>query len=63
MQTSIYAYDIQRLHARLGIYHDLIAGSYLVDRLLDEQKPALLNVSQFAAEEFTPSYLRKLGTR
>ncbi|QFT22239.1 hypothetical protein FIV02_11725 [Pseudomonas sp. THAF187a] len=63
MQATIYAYDIQRLHARLGIYHDLIAGSYLVDRLLDEQKPALLNVSQFPAEEFTPSYLRKLGTR
>ncbi|BAN46964.1 DUF1329 domain-containing protein [Metapseudomonas resinovorans] len=63
MQTSIYAYDIKRFHARLGIYQDLIAGSYLVDRLLDGQKPALLNASQWAQEEFSPGYLRKLGTR
>ncbi|MFJ2548802.1 DUF1329 domain-containing protein [Pseudomonas sp. NPDC087612] len=63
MQTSVYAYEIQRFHARLGIYHDLIAGSYLVDRLLDEQKPAKLNASNFAADEFTPGNLRKLGTR
>ncbi|WP_068826419.1 DUF1329 domain-containing protein [Pseudomonas sp. BMS12] len=63
MQTSIYAYDIQRFHARLGIYQDLIAGSYLVDRLLDDQKPALLNVSKWSDDMFTPANLRKLGTR
>ncbi|MNQ14936.1 hypothetical protein D3C85_278960 [compost metagenome] len=63
MQTSIYAYDIQRFHARLGMYHDLIAGSYMVDRLLDEQKPALLNASAFSPSDFTPGNLRKLGTR
>ncbi|MDH4570963.1 DUF1329 domain-containing protein [Pseudomonas sp. BN414] len=63
MQTSIYAYDMQRFHARLGMYHDLIAGSYMVDRLLDEQKPALLNASGFNSSDFTPGNLRKLGTR
>lgn len=63
LQTSIYAYDLQRFHARLGIYHDLIAGSYLVDRLLDNQQAALLNASNFSGEEFTPGHLRKLGTR
>ncbi|MGQ7957776.1 DUF1329 domain-containing protein [Pseudomonas sp. SP16.1] len=63
MQTSIYAYDMQRYHARLGIYHDLLSGSYMVDRLLDEQKPARLNVSQFTHDDFTPGNLRKLGTR
>ena len=63
MQTSIYAYDMQRFHARLGMYHDLIAGSYMVDRLLDEQKPALLNASNFSSSDFTPGNLRKLGTR
>ncbi|AOE83859.1 DUF1329 domain-containing protein [Pseudomonas sp. TCU-HL1] len=63
MQTSIYAYDLQRFHARLGMYHDLIAGSYMVDRMLDEQKPALLNASNFSASDFTPGNLRKLGTR
>ncbi|MBM7060349.1 DUF1329 domain-containing protein [Pseudomonas sp. UL073] len=63
MQTSIYAYDLQRFHARLGMYHDLIAGSYMVDRLLDGQKPALLNASKFTASDFTPGNLRKLGTR
>ncbi|MCY1525319.1 hypothetical protein D9M68_602950 [compost metagenome] len=63
MQTSIYSYDTQRFHARLGMYHDLIAGSYMVDRLLDEQKPALLNTSTFTSSDFTPGNLRKLGTR
>ncbi|WP_337157347.1 DUF1329 domain-containing protein [Pseudomonas putida] len=63
MQTSVYAYDIQRFHARLGLYHDLIAGSYMVDRLLDGQTPAKLNASNFSADEFTPGNLRKLGTR
>lgn len=63
MQTSIYAYDLQRFHARLGMYHDLIAGSYMVDRLLEKQKPALLNASTFTASDFTPGNLRKLGTR
>ncbi len=63
MQTSIYAYHIERFHSRLGIYHDLIAGSYLVDRMLVDQKPAKLNASNFVDEEFTPGNLRKLGTR
>lgn len=63
MQTSIYAYDIQRFHARLGVYHDLIAGSYLVDRMLVDQKPAKLNASNFVDDDFTAGNLRKLGTR
>jgi len=63
MQTSIYAYEMQRYHARLGIYHDLIAGSYLVDRMLIDQKPAKLNATAFTEDEFTPGNLRKLGTR
>ena len=63
MQTSIYAYELQRYHARLGIYHDLIAGSYLVDRMLIDQKPAKLNATAFTEDEFTPGNLRKLGTR
>jgi hypothetical protein len=63
MQTSVYAFDIQRFHARLAIFQDLIAGSYLVDRLLVDQKPALLNVSKWGAEEFSAAHLRKLGTR
>jgi hypothetical protein len=63
MQTSVYAYDMQRYHARLGVYHDLIAGSYMVDRLLVDQQPALLNASNFQVGDFTPSNLRKLGTR
>ncbi|WLD65528.1 DUF1329 domain-containing protein [Pseudomonas sp. OVF7] len=63
MQTSIYAYDMQRYHARLGIYHDLIAGSYMVDRMLLDQKPAKLNANNFVDDDFTPGNLRKLGTR
>ena len=63
MQASIYAFDIERFHARIGIYHDLIVGSYLVDRMLVDQKPAKLNTSNFVEEDFTAGNLRKLGTR
>ncbi|MCY1508075.1 hypothetical protein D9M68_423740 [compost metagenome] len=63
MQTSIYAYDIQRFHARLGMYHDLIAGSYMIDRLHADQKPVRLDASNFSPSDFTPGNLRKLGTR
>jgi hypothetical protein len=45
------------------MYHHLIAGSYWVAGLLLDHQPALLNASSFEASDFTPSNLRKLGTR
>ncbi|MDH4555909.1 DUF1329 domain-containing protein [Pseudomonas sp. BN417] len=61
MQTTVYAYDLNGFQARVAIFHDLIAGSYLADRLLDGQRPAKLNSSDIEADYFTTANLRKLG--
>ncbi|WP_028630388.1 DUF1329 domain-containing protein [Metapseudomonas resinovorans] len=60
-QTSVYAYEIQAFHARVAIYQDLIAGSYLADRLVNGLAPARLNDAAFDASYFTAGNLRKLG--
>lgn len=63
MQASIYAYELQAYHARVAIYHDLIAGSYLTDRLINEGEAPRLNDAEYGEEYFTASNLRKLGRR
>ena len=61
MQTTAYAYDLQGFQARVAVFHDLIAGSYLTDRLLNGKPPAKLNSSDYEADYFTVANLRKLG--
>ncbi|WP_374439315.1 DUF1329 domain-containing protein [Pseudomonas panipatensis] len=61
MQTSLYAYDIQMNQARIALFHDLIAGSYLADRMSNEQKPAELNTATYDNDYFTAANMRKLG--
>ncbi|HBP1357939.1 TPA: DUF1329 domain-containing protein [Pseudomonas aeruginosa] len=62
VQTWVYAYEIQAFHARVAVYHDLIAGSYLVDRMVNGMGgTARLNDSKFDAGYFTAGNLRKLG--
>lgn len=61
MQASIYAYELQAFHARVAVYHDLIAGSYLADRLINDQNAPKLNDSDFDASNFTVASLRKQG--
>ncbi|MOA63101.1 hypothetical protein D3C78_1887120 [compost metagenome] len=52
---------MQGFQARVAIFHDLIAGSYLTDRLLNGKPPAKLNSSDYEADYFTVANLRKLG--
>ncbi len=61
IQTSVYAYEVEAFHARVAIYHDLLAGSYLADRLVNGLAPARLNDATFDASYFTAASLRKLG--
>lgn len=62
MQTSVYAYEVQAFHARVAVFHDLIAGSYLVDRLVNGMgATARLNDARFDAGYFSAGNLRKLG--
>ncbi|TPQ38791.1 DUF1329 domain-containing protein [Cupriavidus pinatubonensis] len=62
MQSSFYAYDIKRYYPAAAFYHDLIAGSYLADRLTNEGKPVRLNSSpQFNEAYFSPDSIRSAG--
>jgi hypothetical protein len=62
LQSTIYAYDLQGFHAGAAVYHDLTAGSYLADRLINDQSQPRLNASgALDASYFTPANLRKLG--
>lgn len=62
VQTSVYAYEVQAFHARVAVFHDLIAGSYLVDRLVNGMgATARLNDARFDAGYFSAGNLRKLG--
>lgn len=62
LQSTIYAYDLQGFHAGAAVYHDLTAGSYLADRLINDQSQPRLNDSgALDASYFTPANLRKLG--
>ncbi|MDN6860772.1 DUF1329 domain-containing protein [Pseudomonas sp. CAN2814] len=61
MQTTVYAYDIQVNQARVALYHDLIAGSYLADRMANEQAAPKLNSADYDANYFTAANMRKLG--
>ncbi|WP_425327598.1 DUF1329 domain-containing protein [Pseudomonas nitroreducens] len=61
MQTTVYAYDIQVNQARVALFHDLIAGSYLADRMANEQPAPKLNSADYDANYFTAANMRKLG--
>ncbi|MCP1618107.1 uncharacterized protein DUF1329 [Pseudomonas sp. SLBN-26] len=61
IQTSVYAYEVEAFHARVAVYHDLLAGSYLADRLVNGLAPARLNDADYDASYFTAANLRKLG--
>lgn len=62
LQSSFYAYDAHRYYPALTFYHDLIAGSYLADRLTNAGKPARLNGStQFNEAYFSPDSIRGAG--
>lgn len=62
MQASLYAYDARSYYPAVAFYHELIAGSYLADRLTNEGKPVRLNSSpQFNEAYFSPDSIQGSG--
>ena len=60
--ASVYAYDAHRYYPAAVFYQDLIAGSYMADRLTNESKPVRLNSSaQFNEAYFSPDSIRSMG--
>lgn len=62
MNNTVYAYDAQTVWPHLAVYHDLVSGSYIADRLTNEQKPVMLvDDGSLKEEQFSPDMLRGAG--
>ena len=49
---------------RVQVYHDLRAGAYIAERLINDSKPMFYDVSPVkGASYFSPTSVRKLGRR
>lgn len=59
LQTTFYAYDTQSYQPGPSIYHDLISGAYLVDRLTNENTPIRFSDLSLDPNDFTPATVRK----
>lgn len=62
MNHSIYAYDAQAMWPHVAVYHDLISGTYIADRLTNQQKPVILiDDGSLKEDQFSPDMLRGAG--
>ncbi|MGH8807937.1 MAG: DUF1329 domain-containing protein [Noviherbaspirillum sp.] len=62
MVNFYYAYDLQGYHAGVALYHDLLSGAYMADRLINEQRNApRLNTGELNSSNFTPDAARQGG--
>ena len=62
MINYFYAYEMQAYHAGVAVYHDLVDGAYVADRLVNEQPDGeKLNAGGLSAADFTPDAARRGG--
>jgi hypothetical protein len=61
MVNLIYAYELEGYHARVAVYHDLLSGAYMADRLINEQKAPKLNTGELNDSNFTAEAARQEG--
>lgn len=62
MINYYYAPKMEAFHAGVAVYHDLVSGAYMADRLLNEQpKGVLLNSGNLTPDDFTPDAVRRTG--
>jgi hypothetical protein len=62
--NNIYDYHGQAYIRRVQMYHDLVAGAYIAERLINDGKPMLYDINPVkGAAYFSPSNIRKLGKR
>jgi len=64
LTNTIYDYGGQAYARRAQMYHDLRAGAYLAERLINDSAPMLYDVNPVKGPaHFSPSNIRKLGKR
>ena len=62
--NSIYEYHGEAYVRRAQMYHDLRAGAYITERLVNDSKPLLYDINPVKGPAyFSPSNVRKLGRR
>lgn len=62
MNHTVYAFDAQTVWPHLAVYHDLLSGSYIADRLTNEQKPVvLIDDGSVKESQYSPDMLRGAG--
>lgn len=62
MINYFYAYEAKTWQAAIGLYHDLLTGSYLAFNLVSEQKSSYtLNTGKIKAGDFGSEAARRLG--
>jgi hypothetical protein len=64
LTNNIYDYSSQAYVRRAQMYHDLRAGAYIAERLINDSAPMLYDIKPVRGPSyFTPSNIRKLGKR
>jgi len=62
MINYFYAYEMQAFHAGVAVYHDLVDGAYVADRLINAQPDGVkLNQGGLTPGDFTPDAARRGG--
>ncbi len=62
--NNIYEYNGEAYVRRVQMYHDLRAGAYIAERLINDSAPMLYDVSPVKGPAyFSPTNVRKLGRR
>ncbi|WP_251701943.1 DUF1329 domain-containing protein [Metapseudomonas boanensis] len=59
--NTYYAYGAKLFHSGVTVYHDLVSGAYLADRLTNEIDPPLVNGDRLKPFMFTTDLLRQSG--
>ena len=62
--NNIYDYNGEAYVRRAQMYHDLRAGAYIAERMINDSSPLLYDVNPVKGPaHFSPSNVRKLGRR
>ena len=62
--NTLYEYETLAYIRRAQMYHDLRAGAYIAERLINDSKPFLFDVEEAKGPGyFQPTNVRKLGRR
>jgi hypothetical protein len=64
LTNNIYDYGAEGYARRAQMYHDLRAGAYIAERLINDSAPLKYDVNPMKGPaHFSPSNIRKLGKR